>query len=129
MQKIGEDIYVDGAHNPEGVRAFCHAALNLDKKSHTVLFGAMADKEWQEMADIICEELKPELVITVSPDEWRGVSSKEAAGYFESKGVASVAFDETKQAFDYAVKKKGNGRLLVAGSLYLIGRILHYDKF
>ena len=130
MQCLSPKIYVDGAHNENGVAAFCEAARLLAQQERiTLIFGAMADKEVATMVRIISEELAPKMVIATEPDATRRVPADELVSLFSENGIRAVAKPDPKEALTYALSERGEGWLFCAGSLYLIGRILSdYDQ-
>lgn len=152
MQQVAPDIWVDGAHNPGGIRAFIQAvkaqqrlaaqetrsAQQPDMEQQTakdaadvhphirLVFAAVADKDYHEMIRLLCTELSPERVTVVQLKSQRGLQADALAKQFEEAGCSQVtAFDATKDALDYVLSEKtGQDRLYMVGSLYLIGEIL-----
>ena len=126
MQCIGEKTYVDGAHNAHGVAAFLSAAeLIAGNESVTLLFGAMADKDYRPMIEEIVSALHPARVYTTKADEWRGEEAETLAQLFRDAGAAEVeAVPVPEEAWKKAVEEHREGYLFGVGSLYLIGRIL-----
>ena len=65
MEEISTGVYLDGAHNADGIRAFLDAACRLKelrKPDHVrILFAVSADKDHQRMLREIAERLKPDL--------------------------------------------------------------------
>ena len=58
MERAGENLYLDGAHNPGGIKAFIQAAASMaarQKKKAYLLFGAVSDKDYRAMARLLCE--------------------------------------------------------------------------
>lgn len=98
MEEISTGVYLDGAHNADGIRAFLDAACRLKelrKPDHVrILFAVSADKDHQRMLREIAERLKPDLWILskgVTPDPLRGRSGsggrKAAGGIWRRDGV------------------------------------------
>ena len=129
MQRIGERTYLDGAHNAHGVAAFLSAASEIaGDKPVTLVFGAMADKDYGPMTKEIVECLHPARVITTRADEYRGADPEMLAGLFRDAGAQEVhAVEVPEEAWKTALalhEGSGEGYLFGVGSLYLIGRIL-----
>lgn len=126
MQKIREDVWLDGAHNPGGIAAFIEAvkAQKSTKKIH-LLFAAVSDKDYREMVKMLCENLHPSVVTVVHIDSARATDEHLLAGLFENEGCTEVEqYASSKEALESALSKKsGTDRLYVVGSLYLIGEI------
>ncbi len=135
MQQVAPDVWVDGAHNPGGIRAFIQAVKaqneqaaqkTADKPHIQLLFAAVSDKDYHEMIRLLCTELSPESVTVVQLKSERGLQADALAKQFEEAGCSRVtAFDSTKDALDLVLSEKKEGdHLYMVGSLYLIGEIL-----
>ena len=149
MQQVAPDVWVDGAHNPGGVRAFIQAVkaqngLAVQEKQSAqqpdqgeqnaadmhpqiqLLFAAVSDKDYHEMIRLLCTELSPERVTVVQLKSERGLQADALARQFEDAGCSHVtAFDSTKDALKHVLSEKKEGdHLYMVGSLYLIGEIL-----
>ncbi len=149
MQQVAPDVWVDGAHNPGGIRAFIQAVkaqngLAVQEKQSAqqpdqgeqnaadmhpqiqLLFAAVSDKDYHEMIRLLCTELSPERVTVVQLKSERGLQADALARQFEDAGCSHVtAFDSTKDALKHVLSAKKEGdHLYMVGSLYLIGEIL-----
>ena len=126
MQCVGEKTYVDGAHNAHGVAAFLTAAKLIARDEDiTLVFGAMADKDYRPMTQEIVDALHPVRVYTTKADEWRGAEAEMLAQLFRDAGAERAeAVDVPEEAWEKAVREHTRGYLFGVGSLYLIGRIL-----
>ncbi len=130
MQKLAENVYADGAHNPDGTAALCEAASILPPRKCVLLYGAMRDKDWKTMVRMLAERLAPEYVITACPEEGRGVPAGEMLEAFLAAGVPDGTAARTpEEAIGKALEVRGERRLFAAGSLYLVGKVLAYDQF
>ena len=75
-------IYIDGAHNPDGITCFLEAAEVFHRdKEVTLLFSAISDKDYKAMVRELAS-LHPEQVITTRIPDARGVSEEELAQLF-----------------------------------------------
>ena len=149
MQQVAPDVWVDGAHNPGGIRAFIQAVkaqngLAVQEKQSAqqpdqgeqnaadmhpqiqLLFAAVSDKDYHEMIRLLCTELSPERVTVVQLKSERGLQADALARQFEDAGCSHVtAFDSTKDALKHVLSEKKEGdHPYMVGSLYLIGEIL-----
>ena len=126
MQQVAPDVWVDGAHNPGGIRAFIQAVKAQNLSHIHLLFAAVSDKDYHEMIRLLCTELSPESVTVVQLKSERGLQADALAKQFEEAGCSRVtAFDSTKDALDHVLSEKKEGdHLYMVGSLYLIGEIL-----
>lgn len=125
MEKIQEypTIFIDGAHNPEGVKKLRETIETFFKDEKLIfIVGMMKDKDYMTMI----EEVLPfaEKVYTVSPDPYRGFAARIVAKELREKGVKAEPFDSVNEVIELLEKKKGsNETFVVFGSLYLIGDI------
>lgn len=126
MQPVAPNVWVDGAHNPGGIRAFIQAVKAQNSGNIRLLFAAVSDKDYHEMIRLLCTELAPESVTVVQLKSERGLQVDALAKQFEEAGCSQVtAFDSTKDALEHVLsEKKEEDRLYMVGSLYLIGEIL-----
>ena len=134
MEEISTGVYLDGAHNADGIRAFLDAACRLKelrKPDHVrILFAVSADKDHQRMLREIAERLKPDLWIlskmeshrTLSVEDLEAAAEKLRAEYGEETEYR-VSRD-VKHAVKELLDLHGERDLsLIAGSLYLAGEV------
>ena len=126
MQQVAPDVWVDGAHNPGGIRAFVQAVKRQNPSHIQLLFAAVSDKDYHEMIRLLCTQLVLESVTVVQLKSERGLQADALVKQFEEAGCSRVtAFDSTKEALEHVLSgKKEEDRLYMVGSLYLIGEIL-----
>ena len=125
MQQVEPGIYIDGAHNPDGIACFLEAAEIFHReKEITLLFSAVNDKDYAAMVRELAS-LHPEQVITTRIPDARGVSEEELAQLFMQEGCSAV-FSECvpMRAYDLARALRGDGIVFCVGSLYLAGELL-----
>lgn len=128
MEEAAPEVWLDGAHNPDGVRALIEAVHRMQKadpKNLQLLFAAVGDKDYNRMIQSLCRELPFTSVAATRLCNDRSLSPEELKQAFLQCGCASVSgFESTKEALFYALAHKTEeDRLIVAGSLYLIGEI------
>ena len=119
---------VDGAHNPHGIRATAEGLGTVfkDEKLY-IIFGVMADKDYDEMLDVILPFAKE--VLAVTPDNTRALPADRLAEIIRAKGVSADSFDQLTDAIDTAIDRAGQDGIICAiGSLYMIGDIKKYIK-
>lgn len=120
---------VDGAHNPHGITATAEGlkAVFGDEKLY-IIFGVMADKNYDEMLDIILPFAKE--VFAVRPDNTRSLPAEEAAKLIRAKGVDAHSYDELTEAVSacLAKAKETGGKACAIGSLYMIGDIKKFVR-
>ncbi|MBM6619765.1 bifunctional folylpolyglutamate synthase/dihydrofolate synthase [Bacillus suaedaesalsae] len=117
-------IYVDGAHNPEGVNELVKTVKShLNGKSITTLFSALQDKKLDDMIKGI-DEISDNVVFT-SFDFPRAASAEQLRTMFPEKKYESI--QNYKQAIDSILLKLDEDQvLLITGSLYFISEVRKY---
>lgn len=128
MEEAGDEIWLDGAHNPDGIRAFLDGARRLqtqDAKNVHLLFAAVADKDYNEMVQMLVDGLSPVRVTVAQMDSERSLKAETLVETFRRAGCSQVeGYPDTKAALEAALSHKSSAdRLYIAGSLYLIGEM------
>lgn len=132
MQEVFEGVYLDGAHNEDGISEFVKTCKSLceknDKKAH-LLFSIVGDKD----IEAVFEKLKlleayVSEVYIARIDSERGAKLKDIHEGFEGlKQVQIKEYDSIAKAFDGLLQEKKEDVLCFAtGSLYMIGEVLKY---
>ena len=127
MERAGENLYLDGAHNPGGIKAFIQAAASMaarQKKKAYLLFGAVSDKDYRAMARLLCEGISWAGIGVVHIDGSRSMDTEVLAEAFSQAYKGPVrAFETAGEALREMKKQAGDELLFCAGSLYLIGEL------
>ncbi len=129
METVLPGVVLDGAHNADGVRELIRTIQGVREGSSSdgevsLLFSAVADKEYDKMIEELCEAVPFSSVITTQLEGERAVPAEELAALFRGHTDAPVtAQPDVAEAFDTALRQKGDGMLFCAGSLYLIGEL------
>ena len=126
MEEIAEGIYVDGAHNEDGIKAFLDTVSHISCKGKKILlFSVVSDKDYKSMIHALADNKLFSQIIAVPLQDARGLSLEHLKENFSFCHKAAVNYFETvEDGFSYALKRKGKEDMLfVAGSLYLVGHI------
>lgn len=125
MEEILPGVFIDGAHNADGIANFLQAARFLGRTGGvSLLFAAVSDKDYPEMIRRICQGMEFSSVVVTRIGESRKVSQEVLASVFRQYTSAPVyAVPDPGEAFDLALSLKKKGILLCTGSLYLVGEI------
>ena len=135
MEEVLPDVFVDGAHNPDGIRAFLETVKRdgcEGVKPRKLLFGVVSDKDHTKMvAEIARSGLFSEIVIT-RLKTGRGLDPAMLTDDFKDEsGVKISVSGSADEAFEKMLADKraargmhdGDFRIYIAGSLYLVGEI------
>ena len=128
MEMAAPGVIIDGAHNEDGIAQFVSTAGYFAKENEiTILFPAVADKQYHEMIGEICEGIHPSHVVATQIDGSRVVPAEVLAEDFRKAGCTDVCAEpEIGAAYEKALGKKGSGMLFCVGSLYLAGELKAY---
>jgi dihydrofolate synthase/folylpolyglutamate synthase len=118
--RTSPDVFLDGAHNPSGVRALAAyiRRFHADKRIWMV-FGAMRDKDLRVMGPELFP-LAQELIFT-TPNQARAFHAREIREI--SGETRAQVIDSPAEALALALKAPPEDVVFVTGSLYLVGEI------
>ena len=125
MEEVLPDVFLDGAHNENGIDAFLQSVKNAKAGKKTLLFAVVSDKDYQAMIrHIVDADVFDDIVVT-GLENSRALKVQEILQKFYECGRKEiVVIDDVEQAFEFLCNKKEAGeQLYVAGSLYLVGKI------
>ena len=125
MEVLSENPFflVDGAHNPQGVKALYESLMELypDEK-FTFILGVLADKDYEEMIDMMIPLAKSFNTVTVESD--RAVQGERLANIINDKGISARYFNDLEEALVTVLGEANDDERVIAfGSLYFIGSI------
>ncbi len=125
MEEIAPDIYVDGAHNGDGIRAFLETVSGDGcTEDRHLLFGVVQDKDFEFMIEEIVASKLFASISVVKLKSARAADMEKLQASFTHMGQSIVCYDTVKEAFEtLRAKKQDKERLYIAGSLYLVGEI------
>lgn len=120
----GLPILYDGAHNPAGARALRDYLDEFVDAPVTLIFGAMRDKDFREIAAVLFPAARR--VILTRPDNARAASlaalARAVPASLDSVTITRApAVDEALWQARAATPRRG--LICVTGSLYLIGEV------
>ena len=115
-------VILDGAHNPEGVRALADTLIELRQgRKIKLLFATMADKEWQLMLEMLAK-LADEMIFTRVSME-RSADPELLAKNIPVPIPSRVIQDSQTALAALLDRAQPDDILVVAGSLYLLGEV------
>lgn len=126
MEELKPDIYVDGAHNVDGIEAFLNCVKADEVKGRRILvFGVVEDKDYQEMIHMLMSEALFDEVILTGMSEKRALDVHSLQKIFSNyTQIKQHSFEVLKEALTYAIKcQMESDRVYIVGSLYLVGLV------
>lgn len=114
-------IFIDGAHNENGIDSLVNTVKTYLNKKVTLFFGVLADKDYNPMIDKL--KMISDKVYTVSPNNPRAMSSQELAEQIKKRSPETnvIPLETIKEGVEIALKGHKDDVFIFAGSLYMIG--------
>lgn len=126
MEEILPGIYIDGAHNVEGITAFAQYVNEVSQKRDVfILFSVVKEKEYADMMDLISTIKNCKGYFVAPIGNGRALAVKDMATYLK-KHVDVPVYESTsiREAFWMVTsKKKTEDVLFCTGSLYMVGEV------
>ncbi len=113
-------FFVDGGHNPHGVRGTVETYQRLfpDRKAK-IIMGMMRDKDVSQSIELLLPIAKE--FYTVTPNNDRAMPSEELAALIRTFGATATPFSSVADAIETA--GRGDEPSLAVGSLYMAGEV------
>ncbi|MDE7434216.1 MAG: bifunctional folylpolyglutamate synthase/dihydrofolate synthase [Lachnospiraceae bacterium] len=124
MQQIAPGVYLDGAHNADGIAQFVRSAAKIGGDSPLLLFGMMQEKDCAGAVRCLCEGVDWDGVIVTGIRDERSAAPEELAELFAANGQRVKVIGDSGEAYRYAMESRKEQQVVFcAGSLYLIGEL------
>lgn len=126
MEPVKKNLYVDGAHNPQGIRSFVDSVNSLYESKElsdaTLLFSVVSDKNYEQMIKILCECKHFRHIYVTMTGGARRLSSEIIKQTFEVY-LPGISI-EISDSVDRVIHEWDNGLMFATGSLYLVGDVV-----
>ena len=129
MEEVAPEIFVDGAHNADGIRAFLETVRRDGYDGRRkLLFSVVADKDYSTMLDRAAASGLFEEIALAHLGSYRAASLEEMKRKLPETFQGEVrAYESVREAFEAVrAEKKQEERVYIVGSLYLVGEIKEY---
>ncbi len=129
MQQVMPGVYIDGAHNEDGIGKFVQAVRSVECKGRKLLlFSAVKEKDVDLMARHIGQEADFAHIMITEIENSRQLGceilEERLKHYYD--GPIEIC-PGIRNAFDHALEEKQKEDILfIAGSLYLAGSIMEF---
>lgn len=128
MEEVLPGVYLDGAHNPEGIESFIQSAETVCAgKSAVLLFSVVKDKNFEKMIQRLTASGIFDSYIVAQMQTDRHLPGESIRDIFERYTKAPLyEFDEAADALRWGLQKQKENTeqiLMCTGSLYLVGEI------
>ena len=128
MEEILPEVFVDGAHNEDGIRAFLETVREdgiQSGGSRSLLFSVVADKDYAPMIRGVAESGLFERIAIAHMQTGRAASLASLQELFEAYPSCNYSLHtKVDTALQFLLgSRKESERIYIAGSLYLVGEI------
>lgn len=125
MEEVLTDIFLDGAHNENGICAFLDSVRKTEAVKKSLLFAVVSDKDYKTIIKRIVDSQLFDKIVITGLNNSRALNVQEILqNFYECGRKEIVVIDDVEQAFNALCNEKAAGEMIfVAGSLYLVGRI------
>ena len=121
MEKLTDNIYVDGAHNPQGIQSFVNSVNGMYADSTALLFSVVSDKNFEQMISILCGcKVFARIAITVTGGIRHLDKEYISAAFKRHTDIEVEVYDSAKEA---VLALKNEPMVFGTGSLYLVADI------
>ncbi len=121
------DIYLDGAHNPHGAEILAKYVKDSWQDKPVYLLWAMLNNRDASLWLKAFEGIFSEVITLPLSSTPNGHKPKDLKKNAEEQGYKASAFEDMTLAFEY-LSTQPQGRILMAGSLYMLGEFLSANE-
>lgn len=134
MEEILPGVFIDGAHNPDGVRAFLESVRSIrcqkgrcgDDGRVILLFSCVSDKDYSKELEMICCSGLFSDIVAVPMAGKRALDAETLHRYISRYSSEMRIHDaaSVREAVERFIKGRDTkDRVFAAGSLYLVGEM------
>lgn len=117
-------IFIDGAHNLDGIKSLAQTMKQLNKCYSIGIIGILKDKEVEEMLSVICPYF--DALIVTTPNNPRAMAAEVLAEKIKSYSCKVYVDIEVEDALEHAIHLAAGyneAQIIGFGSLYMIGTL------
>lgn len=126
MEEVLPSVYVDGAHNADGIRAFLETVRRHSCAGRRILlYSSVRDKQYREAAALLAQAGLFDTIYLVPLRGERALPLPQLMDSFgQYTGFDKKAYDTLEEAFRELFSYKNDGdAVYIVGSLYLVGEV------
>lgn len=134
MQEIMENVFLDGAHNEEGLREFVNYVSDVDEEV-ILLFSVVKEKDYMSMIGLLNTLTNIKRVVLAPVKGARALSMDKVIPLIHmhtknfNDNVEIIDKPSVSEAFEYILQNKVDGdKVFCVGSLYMVGEIMEYIR-
>lgn len=126
MEEIMPSVYLDGAHNTDGIRAFLQTVGQDGCAGRRfLLFSMVQEKQYREVIEMLAGAKLFDEIGVVAIQDKRALPLRELADHFRQyTGIRIREYESLENAVQDVCRRQGAGeRVYIVGSLYLAGEV------
>jgi dihydrofolate synthase/folylpolyglutamate synthase len=129
LAPAGSELWLDGGHNPDGGRAIAATLADLEERVSrplVLIVGMLSNKDAEGFLRNFTGLARRMIAVPI-PSTMAGVPAEQLAATARAIGLPATSRDNLAEALDAARKLDLDPppRILITGSLYLAGEVLH----
>lgn len=131
MEEVLPEVFVDGAHNEDGIRAFLDTVREDGREGggRMLLFGVVRDKDYESMIRRVRDSALFDRIFVARMKTERAAPVETLRALWnagEGRNVRIVFCEDVRTALRTMLSERGDERVYIAGSLYLVGEIKEF---
>ncbi len=124
MEEVLPNVYIDGAHNVDGISRLVPAIQNLRATKPTLLFAMLVEKDYTHAIELLSTGIDWGTIVLTQIEGPKVLDVEIIKQEFGKHTNATVVCEkDIKKAFETAMEYGKEGTLICAGSLYLAGEL------
>lgn len=128
MEVISKDpfIIIDGAHNLEASEVLMNSIKEIYDEKFVAMIGILGDKDYEGIIENMKGVVK--IALAVEPKNPRALNKDKLKKIIEDKGIKTCGAMDTIGGIKFLIERYPKEKILVFGSLYMLGEIREYVK-
>lgn len=122
-QASGAELWLDGGHNPAAGQAIAVHLAGLEPRPTHLICGMMNTKDVTGYLAPLSKEAQSLIAVPV-PDTPNTIAPNDTIAAAASVGLKASSANGVETAIEQVLQASPNARILICGSLYLIGAVL-----
>lgn len=124
MEELKPNLFVDGAHNEDGIEAFIETIQANEIGNAILIFGVSADKDYAKMQERLATQIDWNRIIVVALQNERTAKTEMLRRQFEKHtDVPVTEAANVKDVLLSLYRNRNDKKIFVVGSLYLVGEV------
>jgi dihydrofolate synthase/folylpolyglutamate synthase len=124
MEEVEPGLFLDGAHNEDGIRAFLASVRAIDPGKNRLLFSMVSDKQVELVGGLAADSGLFDTIYICKLDSPRFAGMQRLKSVFDKYPEIAIKRFDTAASALAAMKDEACGHnMFVVGSLYLVGEV------